>query len=989
MKQNRKRTAAVLLLMVMLLMTAQITFAEEAVVEQGDCGDCIWTVTGTSSAYTLTISGSGSMGEYDPVTNIPWNSYLKQIKTVVIEEGVSDICAYAFANASALNSVQISSTVKTIGMGAFSYCMALQTIEIPEGVECIENGAFSLCFRLSSIALPSTLNNIGETAFAYCNALATISVAEENPHFQVTDAVLFSKDGSKLYLCARTKSGEYVIPNGVEEIADYAFQACSGLTDILLSDGVRSIGTMGFSSCTALEEIVLPEGLTDLGDSAFLGCTGLKTVVIGEGITTLFDRTFSGCTSLESVTLPDSLTTMEYFVFNGCTALKTVEIPQGVQTLVPSPFTGCTALTQFSVAESNPYFTAVDGVVYSKDLSELVLFPAGRTGVFSMPKGTERIANYAFHGAKGLTTVELPDTLMCIGGYAFDECTGLSEITIPGSTKTIEEYAFFSCTNLAEITLGNGLERIGDCAFINCKALKEIVIPASVTEISELAFYSTTALTSIEVEAENATYCSADGILFSKDGTKLIAYPAGRKGAYIIPDTVTSLGENAFVYCAGLTKVTIPDSVVEFGYHAFRYCSALSFAKIPQDVITATKGGTNITLNDGYSGACIDRHLPGAVKNDLFLRKTTDEVVLNNTTKESVAQQLKVLMVDHFDQLFTVSGTTVSAKDQTELNNLIWHFTDGFPLPNAWNAVCEEVKESVRNGRRIPDHGYVKQLDDTQMVVFSFEGVDTGKEDYQDYFGYKIRVNDVGMKALGAQAKIVHEEKETEEGTFLGAGLYTNGIRFGFSLDQKSLQESMMVGEYFSVGCMLQLLTKLTGSNEDFEAPMMTVSVAEDGAYSSKLGNPILVTNVDRINDASNSLTYRRMTTDTMVCWTEEMERAESAEELTMLLRAAGMEIYDYLDGELRIVVYLLFSDNGTLEDAKRQMQADSEIVYRGFLVKYGEEAYTTYYTQQKANSATRIFNDYNWRHFGVSNVEGATEEELLKGESVLAPSEQ
>lgn len=986
MKQNRKRTAALLILMVMLLMTAQITFAEEAVVEQGDCGDCTWTI---SASYTLTISGDGSMGEYGSIAEIPWCAYVGKIKSVVIEEGVTDVCSYAFANATALKSAQIPSTVKTIGKSAFLYCWQLQTIEIPEGVESINDSAFSMCASLGSISLPSTLNHIADTVFGYCSSLATITLAEENSHFLMKEQVLLNAEGTKLYLCSKAKSGEYAIPNGVQEIADGAFMGCGSLTGVMIPNGIRSIGALAFASCTAMETVHLPEGLTDLGGSAFLGCTSLKTVVIEEGITSLYDRTFYGCTALESVTLPDSLTTIENFAFNGCTSLITIEIPKGVQTFIPSPFTGCTALTQFSVAESNPYFTAVDGVVYSKDLSELVLFPAGRTRVFSVPEGTERIANYAFHGAKGLTTVELPDTLTCIGGYAFYECTGLLEITIPDSVKTMEKYVFFNCTKLAEITLGSGLESIGDCVFINCKVLKEIVIPASVTEISELAFYSTTALTSIEVETENAVYCSVDGILFSKDGTKLIAYPAGRKGAYVIPDTVTALGENAFVYCAGLTSVTIPDSIVGYGYHAFRYCSNLSFSQKPQDLVVANKGGTNLTFSDGYSGACVDSHLPGAVKYDLFLRKGTEEVALNNTTEEPVAQQLKVLVVDHFDKLFTVTDDTVSEKDQTVINNLIWHFTNDLSLSDSWIAVCDEVKESVRNGRRIPDEGYVKQLDETKTVVFSFEGLDTGDVESQDYFGYRIKVNDVGMKALGAQAKIVHEEKETDEGTFQGAGLYTNGIRFGFSLDRESLQENMMVGDYFSVGCVLQLLTKLTGSNEDFEAPMLTVTVAEGGAYSSELGNPVLVTNVDRINDSSNSETYRRMTTDTMVRWTEEMDTAESTEELVALLREAGMEIYDYLENELRIVVYLLFSDNGTLEDAKRQMQADSEIVYRGFLVKYNDESYATYYTQQKANSATRIFNDYNWRHFGVSNVVGATEEELLKGESVLAPSEQ
>ena len=181
--------------------------------------------------------------------------------------------------------------------------------------------------------------------------------------------------------------------------------------------------------------------------------------------------------------------------------------------------------------------------------------------------------------------VVLPKSLKEIGDYAFYDCYNLVSVNIPDSVTSIGEYAFDGCTSLTSITIPNSVTSIRKSAFRRCKSLTSITIPNSLTSIGEYAFYGCDALTSINVDVNNPNYCSIDGVLFDKNQTTLIKYPRGKQGAsYIIPNSVTSIGECAFYGCDALTSVTIPNSVTSIGNSAFRDCCALSSITIPNSV---------------------------------------------------------------------------------------------------------------------------------------------------------------------------------------------------------------------------------------------------------------------------------------------------------------------------------------------------------------------------------------------------------------------
>ena len=176
-------------------------------------------------------------------------------------------------------------------------------------------------------------------------------------------------------------------------------------------------------------------------------------------------------------------------------------------------------------------------------------------------KPVVRIGSDAFQYSSGLTSLTIPGSIMSIGAGAFWGCSGLSSVIIPESVMSIEAGAFAACTGLTSVT-----------------------IPGSVTSIGSGAFCLCTGLTGIDVAPDNPFYSSQDGVLYNKDKTALMQYPAGKFGAFTIPGSVTSIGDYAFRNCTGLTGVTIPGSVTSIGYGAFSYCIGLTGITIAETV---------------------------------------------------------------------------------------------------------------------------------------------------------------------------------------------------------------------------------------------------------------------------------------------------------------------------------------------------------------------------------------------------------------------
>jgi hypothetical protein len=220
----------------------------------------------------------------------------------------------------------------------------------------------------------------------------------------------------------------------------------------------------------------------------------------------------------------------------------------------------------------------------------MMLFTCRSLTSITIPNSVTSIGYGAFSVCTGLTSVIIPNSVTSIGNFAFYHCTGLASVTIPNSVESIGDFAFSGCSSLTEVTIPNGVTSIGERAFYECTSLTEVTIPNSVTNIGNYAFAYCSSLTIIVAE-NNSAYSSENGVLFNKTKTILIQYPAGKSDvSYIIPNSVTSIGNYAFSGCSSLTEVTIDNSVTSIGERAFHNCSSLTEVTIGNSVTSIGHG---------------------------------------------------------------------------------------------------------------------------------------------------------------------------------------------------------------------------------------------------------------------------------------------------------------------------------------------------------------------------------------------------------------
>lgn len=408
-------------------------------------------------------------------------------------------------------------------------------------VTAIGDSAFkslSTPINVSSVFIPATVRSIGGSAFSYCNALTTVTFAE--------DSQLKSIGGSAFW------GSEHAHPR---------------FKEIKIPDSVETIGNAAFRYCQDLERITLPSALQKLSNSTFHGCTALSEVTFPASLKTIEKGAFIGCRKLSEVKLPASLTTIQSYVFDSCSSLETVfyagSLAQWSQINTSNDFLGdsCPSLVmgdytaQFIPVEDNPYD-----------------YPPPKTVTITKYTGTE-------------STVILPSTINSwpvtkIGEDALKDNTTITSVTIPANVTEIGANAFAGCTNLTSVNYE------GDWSNLTIQSGNPAVQDAANEQLFDFNFILNN--TAVIVIRYNGT--AADVTIPSRYKGKPVtmidhaAFFNSVVTSVTIPDSVTSIDDNAFGFCSQLTNISIPNSVTSIGFSAFAHCTSLKSITLPSSL---------------------------------------------------------------------------------------------------------------------------------------------------------------------------------------------------------------------------------------------------------------------------------------------------------------------------------------------------------------------------------------------------------------------
>ena len=372
-----------------------VVFAEETntwdISQNGD-GSVMATL---SDDGTLTISGNGKMKDWRNSSDEAWDSNRKNIKNVIINNGVT-----------------------SIGNFAFSDCTSLTNITIPNSVTSIGDYAFYGCENLINITIQNSVTSIGNFAFCMCTSLTSINVDSNNEKYMSDNGVLYTKDKKTLiqYPSKKEKT-EYIILQGTTSIGNYAFHYCTNLTNITIPNSVTSIGDNAFYGCENLINITIPNSVTSIGNDVFNGCISLTSINVDSnnekymsdnGVLYTKDKKiliqYPGKKEGTEYLILQGVESIEDYAFWGCGNLTNIIIPNGVTSIGYSAFYRCTSLTNITI-----------------------------------PNSVTSIGDFAFNECTSLTNIAIPDSVTSIGDHAFYKCDSLSVLC--KSNSYAEQYA--------------------------------------------------------------------------------------------------------------------------------------------------------------------------------------------------------------------------------------------------------------------------------------------------------------------------------------------------------------------------------------------------------------------------------------------------------------------------------------------------------------------------------------------------------------------
>ena len=547
---------------------------------------------------------------------------------------------------------------KVIGIesDAFLDNKNIKSVIIPDGVQFIYSQAFFGCTSLDEVTIPESVINIGEKAFGYY----------ENDDYETV-----KKDGFVINYAKNSAGHLYATRNGFsdescmliesDEFGKYLRGYAGNDASVVIPDGVTYIDNESFKDCDKLTKVTIPSSVDYIGYNAFDGCASLETVIIPDGVTTIGYKAFFGCTSLKNVTIPKNVTNI------GAYAFGYYEQEDNPEYMKVDGF----KIDYVKGSEAH-YYAYVNGftdegglfVSYWTDEGVVIRKYAGNDTSCTIPsvvdgKKVVGISDAAFKDCTTLKSVVIPEGVTGIMSEAFKGCTSLNKVVLPSTLDNVDNGAFANCPSLKEVTVPSGVGYIGDNAFGYCWDSENFEYKANDDFTLK---YVQNSIAHYYARSNGFVTGDAFGII-ERDDDAYIKYYSGDSKTVTIPSTfngkpVSYIAEYAFDGCKNIKNVTFSDNLFQINSYAFCNCSSLKEITIPATVYNIEEYALGYYLDeetyeyvkvDGFKIYCY----PGtegeryAADNgfdyELLFGKPTDVELFGEKSKSSTAITLEWL----------------------------------------------------------------------------------------------------------------------------------------------------------------------------------------------------------------------------------------------------------------------------------------------------------------------------------------------------------
>lgn len=617
--------------------------------------------------------------------------------------------------------------VTSIGKKCFYNSQTLERIKISEGVVSIGNTAFSSCVDLYTLHYPSTLKEIGYNCFFNCKSL---------------------EDGS--------------LPEGIEYVGMNLYNSCSSLVKATLPDSIKGcIDSKGkvdgklqsiFVKCTSLEEAVLPKNITTI-ERIFSGCTNLKNFTLPDNLQRIVGSCFQNLPYLEELTLPDTVVYIGYSSISNNPNLKKINLPKSLPLyndndtrsrdddvgLDPNGISGNTSLEEIHISDDSAFYKTVDGVLYTKDGSTLVCFPAkSKVKEFVASDELTTIGDNAF-SYSDVVSADIKN-VKNLGSNVFYHCDKLVTVNWPRAITNIPDYTFFNCSNYTGFEFYDGLTSIGKYAFYN-SGIKTALLPDSITTIDSYALANIPTLKELKLPT-GLTSLGSYSIIDNSALTKLT-----------LPAKLTTLNSGALSGLSSLKEIELPEGLVSVAEGCFKGDSSLESLTIPSTV-TTFKTNSNTSAENSYifKDCLLLSEINVSEGNNKY--KSIDGVLFEKNNTDETYSYLIAYPQGKTDSIYNVSDKTLLISAHAFMGNQYLNKVsinaDCYTISTRSFKNTTALKEILFN--KFATNPLVKR---TYLSVSSgsFEGSTVRKiyytGSYDDYSGGTlIKVSDTNLKLI-------------------------------------------------------------------------------------------------------------------------------------------------------------------------------------------------------------------------------------------------